>query len=455
MGVATLVAASLSLLWWRTEADRWLGHYCPDGYCAYADRLRAALFGGGPAARRQLAEFVDSYMHAHNPLAPLLQAPLALVTPHPLLAYMVVSAAASLYTCLAVWRLAARAGARSAWLSALLPAALATHVLVVQAFARPMTDALGMAATVSALWALERHRATRSMVSGTVLFAVQVLGLHSRVSFIPVLGMPVLAALADAGPWRGRLGDALRAGIFFGFLPGLLFLAGHTALGTLHLDLVWQFAHRAEFVQDHTWRSGLTSLMLAIQGYSILLVVSASPSLWRNPTTRLHLLWIALYLAFLGFGGGSLQPRYFVSIVPSVLVVAVPAVAELEARRPWNARVLLVLCIVANLLYVVPVTHDVRAAARLLRHDFPGGLAGPPVPAGYPPVDRAELILGASGNSTVRVSWLTTTSRRDGRPFEARRRATASSSTWDGSGPSAGSCSRRHSTNTPGPMPWR
>jgi hypothetical protein len=389
-------AAWLSLLWWRTETDRWIGHYCPDGYCAYADRLRAALLGGGPAARRELADFVATYLHAHNPVAPLLQAPLAGLTPHPLLAYMLVSTAASLFACLALRCLLIRAGVGSPWLLALLPAALATHVLVLRAFARPMTDALGMAATLAALWALDRERERPTAGRALLLFAAQLVGLSTRVSFIPVLGMPALAALAAPGPGAGRLRAAVRAALLFGLLPGAVFLAGHASLGTLHLDMVWAFAHREEFVRDHTWRRALTSLTVALQGYAVVLAAGASAAHWRSPAVRLHILWIALYLAFLGLGGGSLQPRYFLPIVPSVLLAAAPALAELEARRPWNARALVLGFVVANVLYVTPVSHDLRPAARLLGHDLAAGLAPPAVPVGLAPVPSRELTLTAS-----------------------------------------------------------
>jgi hypothetical protein len=420
-------AAWLSLLWWRTETDRWIGNYCPDGYCTYADRLRAALLEGGPAARRQLAEFTATYMHAHNPLAPLLQAPLAALTPHPILAYLLVSAGASLFTCLAMWHLLARTRAYSRWIVTLLPAALATHLLVVWAFARPMTDALGMAATLAALWTLERERERPAPGPALWLFAAQLVGLFCRVSFIPVLGMPALVALTSPGPWGERVRATLRSAVLFGLLPGLVFLALNAALGTLHLDLVWAFAHREEFVQDHNWRRGLTSLTLALQGWGVLLVAGASAAFWREPRVRIHVLWIALYLAFLGFGGGSLQPRYFLPIVPSAILAAAPVLAEFERRRPWNARAVVLLFIVANVLYVTPVTHDLRAATRLLRHDIGVGLAPPPLPAGFVPGPAGELTLttteaperlGLAADGNLETGWATVKGQRLGSRVE-------------------------------------
>ncbi len=427
MGLASLLvacagAAWLSLLWWRIEADRWIGHYCPDGYCEYADRLRAVLFGGGPAARRELAEFVATYMHAHNPLAPLLQVPLSAVTPHPTVAYVLVSAGASVLACLALRRLLAGSG-YSPWLVALLPAALATHVLTVRAFARPQTDALGLLATVAALWALEREHERSTPGRALLLFTAQFAGLFARISLIPMLGMPVLAALAAPGPWGDRIRRALRSGVLFGLLPGLLYLALHTALGTLHLDLVWAFAQTEDFVSDHTWRRGLSSVTMAVQGYGVILVAGASAALWRQSRVRIHLLWIGLYLAFLGLGGSVLQPRYFVAIVPSVLLAAAPALAELERRRPWNARAVVVLFIVANVLYVTPVTYDVRAAARLLHHDLLAGLAPPPLPVGFAAVPAGQLKLTAAeaadqvrlaADNNLETGWVTPRAQRIG-----------------------------------------
>ncbi len=391
---ACVGAAWLSLLWWRIEADRWIGHYCPDEYCTYADHLRAVLFGGGPAARRQLAEFVATYMHAHNPLAPLLQVPLAAVTPHPMMAYVLVSAGASVLACLALRHLLLGSG-YSPWLVALLPAALATHVLTVRAFARPQTDALGLLATVAALWALERAHQRLTPGRALTLFTAQFVGPFARISLIPMLGMPALAALTSPGPWEGRLRATLRAGVLFGLLPGLLYLALHAALGTLQLDLMWAFAQRAEIVADYTWGRALSSITLALQGYGVILLAGASVALWREPRVRIHVLWIALYVTAMGFGRTTLQPRYFLPIVPSIILVAAPVLAEFERRRPWNARALILLFIVANVLYVTPVTHDVRAASRLLQHDLRVGLTPPPLPVGFVAVPARELTLTA------------------------------------------------------------
>jgi hypothetical protein len=334
-------------------------------------------------------------MHAHNPLAPLLQVPLAALTPHPIMAYVLVSAGASVLACLAVRRLLAGSG-YSPWLVALLPAALATHVLTVRAFARPQTDALGMLATVAALWALEREHQRPTPGRALLLFTAQFVGLFARISLIPMLGMPALAALTSPGPWGGRLRATLRAGVLFGLLPGLLYLALHAALGTLHLDLTWAFAHHPAIVADYTWSRALSSIALAVQGYGVILIAGASATLWREPRVRIHVLWIALYVTFMGLGGSTLQPRYFLAIVPSVILVAAPVLADLERRRAWNARALILLFIVANVLYVTPVTYDVRAASRLLRHDLRAGLAPPPLPVGFVAVPAGELKLTAA-----------------------------------------------------------
>ena len=260
VGLAVLLAGLLSLLWWRVDASACRCEYCPHGYCEYAQWLGAVLTRWDTASLIRFRESSRDYIHAHNPLGPLLQALVVLLIPHPLVAYMVVSGAASLFAGFAMRRVVAATGSPPPGSGALILAAFYTHVLVIRAFARPISDALGMACTIGVLWALQRYLKTRTMRAAVVLLGGQLVGLFSRVSLISMLGMSVLGELLVPEPFPRRARRALRSGVLFGLIPAALFLGINAILGTLHLRSVWEFAHREDFTGAYTVRDFLASL---------------------------------------------------------------------------------------------------------------------------------------------------------------------------------------------------
>lgn len=358
----------LSLLWWRIETDYCECEHCPDGYCTYAERLAAVLVARDLPAVDALRTYTQGYMHSHSPLAPILVALLTLPTGSTVLAFMLVSVAATLVAWRAVRRSIVTAWAPPASLVAWLFVGFLSHALVLRALARPMGDALGLACVAIALWMIQRHQMERSSRSALLLGAVQLVGLFSRVSFIPMLGMPVLAELIGPGRWPARLARAVRAGAIFGLGPGLAFLGLTWLLGAQNLRLTWEFAHRPDFTAFATPAHFLVALAVAGQGYAVVAIAMGRLAWLGHPAFRLHAAWIALYGAFLALGGGALWPRYFLPLVPSVLVLATPALARLPAA---NLRAVMLLFLAGNVLYVTPVTRDrLGEPARLLLNEL-------------------------------------------------------------------------------------
>jgi hypothetical protein len=374
LSVAHVGSAALgllvSVLWWRSDVNRTVLEYCPDGFCFLGERFHVVLTRWDAASLRELHRFALTYLHAHSPLGPLLQAGVRLVVGHEIVAYMLVSAAATLVAWLCVRRTIERPWPLPPGLGALLFAAFATHVLVVRAFGRPITDALGMACTAAALLALTRYQHARTAARGLALLAAELAGLFARVSFIPMLGMPALAELAGAGPLAGRLRRAVVAGALYGLLPGALYLGLHAAAGTLHsIPETWSFAHRPDFTQAYTLGHFLDGAVLAVQGYAVLLLALFPRGAWAEPAFRIHLAWVGLYLAFLGLGGGALWSRYFLPVVPSVFVLAAPVLAAVP--RAWNVRLLLAAFVAGNLLYAVgQLGSDPGLPGRILANDL-------------------------------------------------------------------------------------
>ena len=379
--LAVLGAVVLSLLWWRADANLCVCEYCPDGYCTYARTLRFVLTQWDAASLRQLMTFGHGHPQAHSPLTPALHALVSLLVPHEIASFVVLNTATTLVTWVTLCRVTRSGWSPPRWFMALLFSAFCTHVLVIRAIARPQNDAVGMACIIGALLALQRYLGWRGARAASVLLGMQLVGLFSRVSFIPMLGMPVLAEFAMPGPLVDRARRAVRSGLLFGWLPGALFLGINAVFGTLHVVDAFRFAHLEAFTHFYTLTNFLIGVALAGQGYA-LLVAGVSRATWTSLVFRLHVLWVALYLTFLGAGGGALWPRYFLPIVPSVFVLATPMLSDLAVRHPWNVRALLAVFTVGNVLYLTPVSRDLQPAARLLVGELRARFAGQPSPEG-------------------------------------------------------------------------
>lgn len=365
--VAVLACAVVvSLLWWRTDANLCVCEYCPDGYCTYATQIHALLRATSPAPVARFLDEAAAYLHAHSPLAPALIALLQLAGLRPVPAFMLLSIVATLLSWRSVRRTVERSWSVRPVLVLQLMIAFVANPIVIRSVARPVTDALGMLCVVWVLAALDRHLATRDRRSMAWLFVLQLVGLASRVSFIPMLGMPALAELAEPGPSPVRLRRALRAGVVLGALPALLFFGVLRVLGLEHVHDAWVWAHQPEFVAKAPVLDFGGSLMLAGGGYLVLGLLSRG----GRPVTRawrIHLVWVALYIAFLGTGRGALWPRYFLPVVPSVLIVATPALLALDRRSVRLAWGVVGLCALLGVHAVLRARHARESIPLLAR----------------------------------------------------------------------------------------
>lgn len=347
-----LVCAVLSVLWWRADLASCTCHACADGHCGYAERIHSALAGRAPGAWPNLLRFAQWYLHAQIPLSASLVAVAMFAGLSARWSFVVVSAAATLLTWLVVQRTVAASRPDRTTL-ALVGVAFWTGTVVVRGFARPVTDAVGMACCAASLWAILAHVERRSAASGARLFAFQLMGLLSRVAFIPMLAMPALAELLRAGEMRERVHRALRAGLLFGVLPGVLVRAATVGLGIDHTASIWSWAHAPQFVSNDRpgdllaglWASGSVYLAIGVAG---LLRGDA-----RDLTRLVHLAWTVLYVAFLVLGGGALWPRYFAPVVPSIVVLAAPGIAALVRHNSALACAIVAVAALASTSAVV------------------------------------------------------------------------------------------------------
>lgn len=359
-GAALLAAILLSVVWWRADVLRCACERCPDEHCLYAEHVSAALAAPGSDAVPALATFARGFIHAQVPLPALLAALPALLLPATV-SLALVGVASTLLAWWCVRRIVVATWRPDPTILVLLAVAFFGSAGVLRGLARPITDPVGMACSIASLLALGRHVAARTGGSAALLATLQLVGLFSRVSFIPMLGMPVLAELLASGSTSERLRRALRAGIAFGLAPGAAYFAIVTVLGIEHTAWMWDSAHLPQYVPDDRPRALLSTLAIAGGPYLVLGALALLVPAWhRGPTLRIHLAWIALYTAFLYLGGGALWLRYFAPIAPSVVVVATPALAALVRRRRAAAIALVGLAAALQLVAVARWIGDPR-----------------------------------------------------------------------------------------------
>ena len=389
----------LSLLWWRSDADLCLCEYCPDGYCSYGEQIHAALTSRAPGAWPRLLESGRHFLHAHSPLAPTLQALVMLAGLGPVLAFVLINLAATALSWLAIRRTVARASPPRADVLLMLFVAFCSNAIVIRSVARPVTDAVGMTCTIWTLVALGRHLEARDRRSAARLLVLQILGLASRVSFIPMLAMPALAELVEptgGRPLRARVAAAARAAATFGLLPAVLFFGTARALGLEHVRAAWAWAHDARYVSTDPLGDFVSSSVLAGGIYLILGLCFAGRTIVRERTLRIHLAWVLLYSAFLGAGRGALWPRYFLPVVPSIMIVTTPALVALARSRIVVAWGMVALLALWGLHSIQPLVTNAPRSLSLLGSDF--------LEAGARDAHPSDVRLGASARAKLAVS---------------------------------------------------
>jgi len=392
-------AAVLSLVGWRADVLACACETCPDGHCGYAQRIHAALLSGHAPDWSSLHSFAERYLHAQIPLAATLVALAMVPLRSPLAGFAIVSALATWLAWRAVVRTVRASWSLDSWTITLLAIAFWTTAVVLRGFVRPVTDAVGMACCAWALCGVAEHAVRRDKATAVRAFLLQVLGLTSRVSFLPMLGMPVVAELARDAPPAERMRGALRAGIVLGVLPATVVAAAVLLLGVDHTVAIWRYAHAEQFVSIDLARDLPAALLAAGGAYLLLGAVGRrgeEPTARSRIVWRLHVAWIVTYVAFLVAGGGALWPRYFAPIVPSVMVVAAPGLAALARRRRAAACGVVTVGALVGWGIALREIEDPVAVLKLLAHEVRSGEVAHAVRERQAVIRPASLALFAS-----------------------------------------------------------
>ncbi len=351
-----VVGASVRL--WLAHYGINSSHYDADGYARNAQNLWRYLTV--PEARERLVAWFHTYPHVQNSLAPSVmvaaQACGLAVTP----SYVFLSACAGCVAVL-VFHRSLREGLGLEAPLALAGATLfAVHAGVQRAFARPVTDALGLCLVVIGLdLLLARSREPRRG---------QLVGLGVLAFFLPLArpqgpAIVLFLSVALVALELARERRLLRA---LGRTVATFFPA---TLAVLALYLAFDWFHNTELMlrKARLYRRFATWPNL---GLSLLYVVQALPVLWCFVRLRrggggalrrgalLFVGWMAFYVVMLVVVQAPYWPRHFLPLVPGAIGLAVLGCARLEGRQRGLALALLLLLAVIDVAWVESLIGD-------------------------------------------------------------------------------------------------
>ena len=327
-GVVALAAYYSHREWLYYEMQCW------DGYCDHADMF-AAWFTGEVDASAKLLDYARTDYHANSLLVPMLSGAFSFGTGLSAeTAYRALCSVASLGTLVIVARSLMPGTGVDAKVRFPALVLLATHMFWVRSFVFPQTDAFVMF-WVTALAALALDEgASRKLRPALAICVVLIAGLFTKLSFLPALAViPGWRALRfvlranDTEPraWvefiRGLIVDTL----LFVVLPLAVFFGYQYCVGSLEL-----YAH--EFDRMATLdSSALYHVLCLIQLFAIPAVL-----MWlrdRETSTREWMLvgWVALYVASLWYAATSGWGRFYLPVLPVVVVLAAPGLSRIRA----------------------------------------------------------------------------------------------------------------------------
>ena len=347
LGVAALAT---SLLLWQRDYVRVFAHWDADDFGTYASWL--ARWVTTPGDRAAAADWFARYLHAHNPLGPVLVATGIAAGAPTHLAYAGVSTACSFASLLLVRRILASGLGLSPVAVAAGLTLYGTHVIVVRAFARPVTDALGEVLTVGTL-ALLLDRLRRpvpgQLVGLALLNVLHPLARPQGLAFIPFVTAATLAIDART-PTDRPVPAVLRAVAVLAVLPVAVVLG-------LFVAFDWWDNARALHDTIGRYAAWSTADNLAL---TLLLTLQLLPLYWvaagralRSPASLLLLAWTAYYVAMLVVVRAPFWARHFLPIVPSAVILTAMGLDAARGRARTFALALAAALSAANVAALV------------------------------------------------------------------------------------------------------
>ena len=340
LGVA---CSATSILSWQQNFAHNYPHVDPDGYGLYGERI--AHYLTGEEDREQLSSDMHGYSHTHVALTPALIAIGVICGLPTLISYLVVVNLASFGNLLLLWRLTTRKLGMEMRAALVVVSLYSTHIFVLKSFGRASTDAIGELLAVTMLYLLA-DRLTRVTTRQTILISVvillQVLARPPGIVIGPfMLGMTLLCDV-----WRERKLDLVKR-IFTGLRLGLgplLFLV------ICYVSFDWIHNFKLAITKSEQFRPFSTPKLF---WYCMPGLLQLFPLFWiglRWKEWREHLpklavfaIWGLYFTTVLIAVQAPFLLRLFLPVVPSVVLLAAPGVAWLEAKHRMLALVICLL----------------------------------------------------------------------------------------------------------------
>lgn len=350
-----LAAFGTSLLLWQRDYTRSFAHWDADDFGACAGWLARWLtdVGGRAAAEGWLAH----YIHAHNPLGPLLVA-IGVVLGTPVhLSYVAVSALCSFVSLLIVWRMLGSILRLSPPAAAAGLVLYGTHLLFVRAFARPVTDALGNLLAVGTLALLldRLRRPAAAQLGGLALLNVlHPLARPQGLAYIPFVTMTAIAIDARQARHLSLPAGLCRVALL-ALVPMAVLVGAYAAFG-------WWDNARALLAAAERYRRWFTAGSL---GWALAVTLQTLPLLWIAVGRRAWSLpvgvlaaWLGYYVMMLVAVKAPFWARHFLPVVPAAIVLTAMSLDAAGGRVRKACFALVAVVCTANVAAVAHLVLD-------------------------------------------------------------------------------------------------
>jgi len=326
-----LAACVTSALLWQQDYTRQIEYLDADRYAESARQI--ARYASEPESREVVRAWYQRYPHASTPLVQALVAVPVLLGVPAALAYLAVSALAGFAALLVFTRMLAVELACRPRVVLLTGIAFTCHVAMLRAFARPVSDGVGLLLVVLTLWLLVRRFGAVGPRDGPWLSLVLLMQALARPQGLAYwFFVAVVVLLADSrrgdGPvgWGRAIGSAFKL-----FAPPLALLAA------LYVSFGW--LHNVELMFEKAARFRINAV-LPIYLHSLTGLLQIQPLLWiraglrlREPTVALSLAWIGFCLLLLIVVQAPFWLRHFLPILPAAFILSGLALDRAHGRR--------------------------------------------------------------------------------------------------------------------------
>lgn len=296
---------------------------------------------------------------ASSPLAPMLVGILTVFSNNTVISYVVISAILSLGS-VGIFIKMIRSFLQKKFTieTHLIIFLFVFHILMIRAFARPITDSIGLFFTLLALYIVydisEKFSGEKLAIGSFVIF----ISLFSRVSVYPVIIFIILWFLIEYLVYKK--GKSLIQVIYLSVAPTIGYIVASASLDLIPtIFKALEISQKSAFSQFHTFTNFIKMSFVSLQFYPVIILTCIKKTFSRF--NLFHSLWVLVYLIFLLSGEGAFWNRYMLPIVPSVLIISYTPLTELYKKYPV---IFYIFYTIVLLLNIVPLSIQLASLER-------------------------------------------------------------------------------------------